>query len=170
MTGDITAYTYDAAYTTAQHLRCFLHFRENVERKLRELSLPSSVSIEIVKDIMGCPGKLQRGLVDAFNEEQLDGMLSNFITRWNTFEAPYNSPPLFYTWFMKHCRDVIVRFMLRSVREKAGLGSPPAPYYTNEVESMNKLLKEEVSYTSSQLPDFVEKMRSLFKQQKSEIQ
>ena len=31
--------------------------------------------------------------------------------------------------------------MLFSVREKAGLGSPPSPYYTNEVESKNRVLQ-----------------------------
>ena len=57
--------------------------------------------------------------------------------------------------------------MIRDVRESAGLGSPPEPYYTNEVESMNKLLKEEVNY---QLPDFVEKMKVMLYQQRQEIE
>ena len=60
--------------------------------------------------------------------------------------------------------------MLRSMREKAGLGSPPTPYYTNEVESKNRVLKEAVFYKSSQLPDFIQKMKSVLEQQKSEIE
>ena len=60
--------------------------------------------------------------------------------------------------------------MLQDIREKAGLGSPPTPYYTNEVESKNKLLKEEVQYKSSQLPDFVEKMKKLMEGQRQEIE
>ena len=60
--------------------------------------------------------------------------------------------------------------MLPSVREKAGLGSPPSPYYTNEVESKNKVLKEKVAYKSSQLPEFVEKMSDLMGEQKNEIE
>lgn len=42
---------------------------------------------------MGSPGQLQCGLVDAADEDQLDGMLSRLSSRWNTLEAPYNSPP-----------------------------------------------------------------------------
>ena len=84
-----------------------MHFRDNVQRKLRELGLPSAVSEEIVKDVMGSPGQLQCGLVDAADEDQLDGMLSRLSSRWNTLEAPYNSPPFFHTWFVKHCCDVV---------------------------------------------------------------
>ena len=57
-----------------------------------------------------------------------------------------------------------------SVGEKAGLGSPPSRYYTNEVESKNMVLKEKVQYKSSQLPEFVEKMCDLMDEQKKEIE
>ena len=90
--------------------------------------------------------------------------------RWNEFEMPYNSPPFFHAWFSKHCRDKVAKYMLKEVREKAGLGSPPAPYYTNDVESKNKLLKDTVQYKSSQLPEFIEKMKSLMTEQKREIE
>jgi len=60
--------------------------------------------------------------------------------------------------------------MLRSAQERARLGSPPPPYYTNEVESKTRVLKEEVVHKTSQLPDFVQKMKSLMKQQKAGIE
>lgn len=161
---------FTATFPQAQHVRCFLHFRGNVERKLQELGIPRSVSSEIIKDIMGCPTQLQRGLVDAESPEKLDDMLSGFKRRWNEFEKPYNSPPSFHFWFIRHCRDNVANYMLQDIREKAGLGSPPTPYYTNEVESKNKLLKEEVQYKSSQLPDFVEKMKRLMEGQRQEIE
>ena len=85
---------------------CFLPFRDNFQRKLRELSLPSTVSEEIVKDVMGSPGQHQCGLVHAADEDQLDGLLSRVSSRWNTFEEPYNSLPFFHTWFVTHCYDV----------------------------------------------------------------
>ena len=103
-------------------MRCFLHFRGNIERKLQELGIPQSVSGEIVKDIMGCPTQLQHGLVDTESAEKLDDMLSGFERRWNEFEKPYNTPPSFYLWFLKHCRDNVTSYMLQNVREKAGLG------------------------------------------------
>ena len=38
--------------------------------------------------------------------------------------------------------------MLPQIRLKAGLGYPPMPYYTNVVESKNKILKDEISPVS----------------------
>ena len=144
----------EATFPKAVHVRCFLHFRKNIERKLRELNIPKPVALEIVKDIMGCPTQLQCGLVDSENVGEMDEMLgSKFETRWNEFEKPY------YAWFMKHCHSNIAEYMLKNVRERAGLGCPPSPYYTNEVESKNRVLKEAVQYKSSQLPEFIEKMK-----------
>ena len=153
----------------AQHVRCFLHLRDNVERKLRELGIPRSVSSEIIKDIMGCPTQLQRGLVDADSPEKLDDMLSGFKRRWTKFEKPYNSPPSFHSWFIRHCCDNVANYMLQDIREKADLGHTIL-HYTTEVESKNKLLKEEVQCKSSQLPDFVEKMKRLMEGQRQEIE
>ena len=79
-------------FPQAQHVRCFLHFRDNIQRKLRELK-----SCMIVKDIMGCPSQLQLGLVDS---ESVDDLLARFERRWNEFEKPYNSPPFFHSWFV----------------------------------------------------------------------
>ena len=147
-----------------------MHFRGNIERKLQELKLPRNAASEIVCDIMGSPTRLQHGLVDAKSMEEMDDLLKRFETRWNELERPYNNPPIFHRWFLKHCRETVSRYMLRSVREKAGLGSPPAPSYTNEVESKNKVLKDEMQYKSAQLPEFVDKMKGLMEEQRREIE
>lgn len=51
----------------------------------------------------------------------------------------------------------------------AGLGSPPDPYYTNDVESKNRVLKQQNSYKPQQLPQFVKFMKTLYEDQKQEI-
>ena len=124
-----------ATFPNPQHVRCFLHFKGNIEQKLRELNVPSSVAAEIVKDIMGNPSQLQRGLVDAESTEKLEECLISFSKRWNKFEKPYNSPPFFHAWFLKHCQEVVAKFMPPSIRTKGGLGFPPTPYYTLIYES-----------------------------------
>ena len=55
-------------------------------------------------------------------------------------------------------------------QHKAGLGSPPAPYYTNTSESMNSPFKEKTNYTKMQWPEFNQKMKSLVDQQREEIE
>lgn len=116
-------------------MRCFLHFRGNLEHKLHELSAPAAVAKQFIHDVLGNPAQLERGLVDADSEDELDGMLANLEEVWNERERQFNSPPVFYSWFMRYCRDVVSHSMLRPVRESARLGSPPEPFYTNEVES-----------------------------------
>lgn len=121
-----------ATFLCANHVRYYLHFRGNIERKLDELRMPCAAGSEIVKDVMGCPTKLQCGLVKS--AEIFGEMLTGLKARWNELEKPYNSPQVFHGWFVKHCSENVVKYMLPSVRENAGLGSPLLPYYTNEVE------------------------------------
>ena len=70
------------------------------------------------------------------NEEELRAMVGELEHRWNKFST------VFYGWFLQHCFDAILNSMAGFVREKAGLGSPPAPFYTNAVESKNNILKQ----------------------------
>ena len=60
--------------------------------------------------------------------------------------------------------------MPHPVREKAGLGSPPEPYYTNNIESKKNILKQHVNRKSSHLPEFVDKMKELMMEQRNEIE
>ena len=59
--------------------------------------------------------------------------------------------------------------MLKDKRESDGLGSPPDPYYINDVESKNRVLKHQNSYKPHQLPEFVKSMKILYENQKQEI-
>lgn len=54
-------------------------------------------------------------------------------------------------------------------REAAGLGSPPEPFYTNDVESKNRVMKDQTCYKPQQLPAFVEEMKGMYEEQKQEI-
>ena len=56
------------------------------------------------------------------------------------------------------------------MRIAAGLGNPPQPFYTtNDVESHNNVPKQHTKYAAQELPQFVEKMKSLIATQKQEI-
>ena len=164
----VNAFT--AVFPQAIHLRCFLHFRENIERKLQQLSISSSAIKEYKKDIFGDPSQLELGVVDAESESELDAMLNSLEKVWNDRESSFHTPPEFHSWFRQYSRDVIAKSMLRPIREKAGLGSPPEPYYTNDIESKNNILKQHVKRKSSHLPEFIEKMKELTTEQRSEIE
>ena len=153
-----------AAFPHALHLRCFLHFRGNIEDKLRELCTPTDIS-KFVRDILGYPSHLEAGLVDADSEPAFEAMTESLKGVWNNREEPFNHPPVFHAWFTKNCQNTVAKNMLKPVRERAGLGSPPVPYYTNAVESKNNILKQ-VKYKSSELATFVQHMQELLMERK----
>ena len=49
--------------------------------------------------------------------------------------------PGFFDWFSENKIMTVESCMLKPVREFAGLGSPPDPFYTNDVESANRIIK-----------------------------
>ena len=59
--------------------------------------------------------------------------------------------------------------MITPVRQRAGLGTPPDPFYTNLSESINRELKRVVDRRPCDLSLFIEKMYSLVQQQNDRI-
>ena len=161
---------FSTVFSKALYLRCFLHFRQNVERKLEEFGVSSAIIREFRKDIFGDPQQLELGLVDVNSETELDNKILSLEEKWNNHETPFHSPPEFHIWFIQHGREVIAKSMLRPIREQAGLGSPPGPCYTNDIESKNNIIKQHIHRRSSHLPEFVESMKALIFQQRSEIE
>ena len=86
----------------ALQLRCFIHFKKNVQEKLRDLGLPSHISQQFL-DIFGKrDGNLKiEGLVDSTGVEDFQQKLEALEDNWNTRESPYasSSGPRFYEYF-----------------------------------------------------------------------
>lgn len=78
----------EISFPKAVYLRCTNHLRQNIKDKLRSLSLPPSVSQEIIADIFGkrVGSHFEAGLVDAESEALFAKMLSMAKTRWNNLE------------------------------------------------------------------------------------
>ena len=159
-------------FRSASHLCCFSHFRGNIEDKLSQLNVPGRVMQEFVWDIFGNPALLQEGLVDADSSESLDTQFDSLEKTWNSREvsATKCTEPQFHQWFRTHSLEVVRKCMLKEERVAAGMGSPPEPFYTNDVESKNRVLKYQTSYTPQQLPQFVDSMKDLFQQQREEVE
>ena len=60
--------------------------------------------------------------------------------------------------------------MLLPVREEAGLGSPPEPFYTNNSECINNVLKVKVDHKGSELMFCVDKLQQLVLDQQQEVE
>ena len=157
----------------ALQLRCFLHFKKNVEEKLRDLAIPHHTSQMFLDDIFGkSEGNVRMGgLVDASSVDDFDHKLDALEQPWNTREAPYagQNGPQFYNHFKTVKANVVRHHMRKDIREAVGLGSPPAIFTTNSSEALNSVLKKQVSYKKTQWPEFVQQMKALVDAQRNEV-
>ena len=113
---------------------------------------------------------MEHGLRDAKDEEVFTAQLSSLEEVRNKREHTYtNQDPVFYDWFLKHSKDVIINSMLYSIRRSAGLGNPPSPYYTNAVESINNLLKLRTNFKKQEVTTFIVKLKELVDNQFAEV-
>ena len=158
-------------FKSAIHLRCFLHFRGNLQDKLADIGISRPNAQEFLKDVFGNPALLENGLVDA-EVTELDDEFDNLKDAWDKHEVALSGRafPSFHQWFKRNCLEEVRNCMLKDKREQAGLGSPPEPFYTNDVESKNRVLKHQAEYKPQELPAFVQTMKDLFEEQKQEIE
>ena len=98
---------FQTVFTRAKHLRCFLHFKSNLEDRLKKLSLPKSVRIKFLHYVFGNPTEFEEGLVDAKDEDCYEASLCSLQRLWNEREEKYNDPPSFFDWFVKNCKEAV---------------------------------------------------------------
>ena len=86
-------------------------------------------------------------MVDVATDDEFHSQLISFKEIWDRRETESTGrDPEFHGWFLCNCADVVRKNMLKPVRVAAGLGSPPSPFYTNAVESLNKVAKMHTNY------------------------
>ena len=90
--------TCHSQFPDAIHLRCWLHFKDNLLSKLeRGLHLPRNVTQEFIADIMGSISTLEHGLVDAEDDQVFTTQLHSLKDVWNNRErACTKEDPVFY--------------------------------------------------------------------------
>ena len=157
-------------FDKAVHLRCFLHFRGNLDTKLRDFGVPRHDRIEFLQDVFGNPEEIETGIVDVETDEEFGELVESLEKIWEERERPYNNPPQFYPWFVQYCKEEVQNTMLKSKRMSCGLGNPPEPFYTNDVESQDSVIKHQTQYKAKKLPDFVSTMQTMITNQKQEIE
>ena len=110
---------------------------------------------------------LEEGLVDA-DSADLETEFSALKEIWEC-SITNSSQAHFHDWFRANSLEVVRKCTLKEKREAASLASPPEPFYINDVESKNRVLKDQTCYKPQQLPSFVQSMKSMFEEQKQEI-
>ena len=126
------------------HLRCFNHFKNNIANHLKSVGVDENNRRCIVADIFGQQegARFEEGIVDSEDEEEFQVRLETLSNVWS--ERLGVKGLEFHRWFLKNKADAMRKKMLAPIRQQAGLGKPPKPYYSSRVECANSLLSSEI--------------------------
>ena len=151
---------FGTVFSGAVKLLCVVHKRDNIRAKLRQLAVPEHLSKDILDSIFGYQlgDTFFKGLLDADDTLDFMAKLEELKPKWNAV------CPDFHYWFVSHEAELFSSCMIHSVRSSAGLGCPPCSYTTNNNESINRVLKEKVSFKKQEWPEFNLKMLELEQQ------
>lgn len=156
------------------HLLCFNHVRRNIKDKLTSMKIPKPVISMVLDDVFGeqTGNVFEHGLVDSDDETDFERKISQLKSIWQSRLSPYTGQDLtFHDWFVKYQVQRIKENMLKPVRSSAGLGRPiPKPFYTNAVESMNRLLSDETDHKPQSMPAFCDKAKSIVVRQQRDVE
>ena len=156
-------------FENAKHLRCDIHLKDNVKRKLNELGITGSAASEMFFDIFGkgMGVVVEGGLVDCKSNEEFDLALDNATKNWRNL---HENGDKFCSYFLK---DVIRNCCTADIRSMCGLGLPPKLYTQNASECMNRLVKAEedskVGKKAAGLPAAIERIRTEIKRENDKV-
>ena len=153
-------------------LTCSIHVRRNTKAKLQELGIADGSKNVILSDLFGKKegSHYTEGLVDSTSNGMYDTVFDALVENWKKLDVSTSSLEKFVQWFAKYKSPVVKSSMLKSVRQRCGLGSPPVAFTTNASESVNAILKKKVDYKHSELPQFLHHLKALIDEQEREIQ
>ena len=158
-------------FENAKHLRCDIHLKDNVKRKLNELGITGSAASEMFFDIFGkdMGDVAEGGLVDCKSSEEFDLALDNATKNWRNL---HENGDKFCSYFLKEKTDVIRNCCTADIRSMCGLGFPPKLYTQNASECMNRLVKAEedskFGKKAARLLAAIERIRTEIKRQNDE--
>jgi len=159
---------FSASFPYALHLRCFRHYRANLSSKLKDLGISVGVAEIFLSDIFGRTEDQvhKEGIVDAKDSQDFQQRLEGLQDVWDSREQECNPTkvPSFFDWFVANKSQEIIENMLRPIREAAGLGCPPSPYYTNDSECINSVMHAKTHYKASEWDKFNTAMQDLVEQ------
>lgn len=126
-----------AAMNSPIHLRDYKHEKQNMKDAMHGQLPPTWET-----DIFGLDSEHDLDpsvLLDAMSPAEFDNRLERVREKWIYWDNVQGQK--MYS-IVKEYEDILKGNMLASVRTKAGLGYPPAKFYTNTSESMNNVEKK----------------------------
>ena len=118
-------------FPNSAHLTCSIHVRRNTKAKLQELGIADRSKNVILSDFFGKKegSHYTEGLVDSTSNGMYDTVFDALVKNWKKLDVSTSSLEKFVQWFAKYKSSVVKSSMLKSVRKRCGLGSPPVALY-----------------------------------------
>jgi hypothetical protein len=161
------------AKASERSLRCFRHFRQNVEDMLSRAGIKGASATQYVWEIFGkaaTDGSYETGLLDSDSEDEFDAMLASLKPVWESRE---NGSKAFD--YVKQRSEMMKKNMIAKVRREAGLISMsasvdvPVKFYTLEAESTNNRIKAKKKRRASGFMGTIEAIRSIDEEQQEDF-
>ena len=129
------------------------------------------VAGEVLCDIFGkqIGSNYESGLLDAASSESFWKSLHRVKECWNNLERSCDpsKDPVFHNWFCKHKANEIVSCAILAVRKRARI---TRQYTTNNSESINHVLKQEVEWKENKLPTLIQCIKNIVDRHVGEIE
>ena len=158
---------------TEKALRCFRHFRQNVEAMLNKAGIKGTTANQYLWEIfrnVSSDGCYETGLLDSESDGEFDVLLDSIKPVWLGRE---NGLKVFE--FMTKKSEMMKKHMIAKVRRLAGLPSisvsvdVPVKFYTLEAESTNNRIKAKKQRKASGFMGTIEAIRSIDAEQQEDF-
>ncbi|XP_062611131.1 uncharacterized protein LOC134272979 isoform X2 [Saccostrea cucullata] len=158
---------FDSCFTNSKHLLCDIHMKDNIKKKLTDLSIKAEEATEYIQDIFGKQINSEKvpGLVDCFSSDEFDQKLESLKPLW-TNRHPYGDE--FLKYFTTFKADLIKNCMTADLRAMCGLGYPPSMYNQNANECANSVVKRNLKLEKLSVPDCVTHLQNIIQCQHDE--
>ena len=155
---------FSTVFSGAIKLLCAIHKHDNITSKQREFRVSEQVAKDILNSIFAyqVEDTLHIGLIDSDDANDFQIKMEQLKVKWDAL------CPGIYEWFVTNEAEIFCSSLIRSACSSAGLGFPPRLYTTNNNESINRVLKEKVSFRKQEWPGFNLKMQELILEQQEE--
>ena len=158
---------------TEKSLRCFRHFRQNVEAMLHKTGIKGTSANQYLWEIFGkvsSDGCYETGLLDSESDGDFDALLDSIKPVWSGRE---NGLKVFE--FIMKKSEMMKKHMIAKVRRLVGLPSIsssidiPVKFYTLEAESTNNRIKAKKQRKASGFMGTIEAIRSIDAEQQEDF-
>ena len=151
----------ETAFPSAVPLRCFRNFRQDVESSVANCGLLCRKA-EILDQIFG--SEESNGLLDSESVDEFDVRLQQLVTIWKGWQGGEK-----FAAYMMGKSDMMKKSMISEVRNKAGLGVPPAKFYDNDSKCNNERIKQWMGHREAGLCSFVRGMKHIAAIEENEL-